>query len=628
MRKHIITALAVSLILSLFPIPMQSAGARPVYGMGVIMPSREEAASYPKAPVRRAAGIPASVDLSGMFPPPGNQGSQLSCAGWALGYAMMSYYQNKEFNRNAKLPANQMSPSYIYNQINEGIDDGAHISDALKLLFTHGVCSLKSMPYNEKDFSAQPSYMQHREALKYKIKGWGYIGTAAQIKAYLAAGDVVTLAFPVYEDFYNLSAGNPIYGAYKGKYYGEHAVCIVGYDDARGAFKAVNSWGAKWGLSGYAYIAYDLVKKNIYPNNALKPMYAYVITDRTGADEEDDFGDAFSNAFNWQIDAEETTAVSGRVEVPGFSWPEEPDTSFLRDADMFAFTAPRDGTLHVWSAGSAVNLTGAMYEADGSELEYDYYFSDIDRDFTFECYVLQDAKYYIECGVDESGTGSYVLNALYVEDPVRETPEPTPTAENTPAPTPTVTPAPAPSPTPTPARSPIPFPTSPDYAAVISVAAAQKTVYLKKGASAALGAVPNTADGSKAALTWKSNAPKIISVDKNGRVKALKPGKAIITASAENGKSAVFTVIVGGRPPAAVSIKNPPAQKTMKAGDVLKLSIAVKPVNAQGVLIFKSGSPRVLSVDAAGQLRALKKGSALITVSLGSKKTALKITVK
>jgi uncharacterized protein YjdB len=66
----------------------------------------------------------------------------------------------------------------------------------------------------------------------------------------------------------------------------------------------------------------------------------------------------------------------------------------------------------------------------------------------------------------------------------------------------------------------------------------------------------------------------------------------------------------------------------MKAGDILKLSIAVKPGNAQGVLKFKSGNPKVLSVDAAGQLKAIKKGSAAITVSLGSKKAMLNITVK
>jgi alpha-amylase len=163
---------------------------------------------------------------------------------------------------------------------------------------------------------------------------------------------------------------------------------------------------------------------------------------------------------------------------------------------------------------------------------------------------------------------------------------------------------------------------------VTSVAIAQATVYLQKGASAPLGAAPVTPDGSKAELTWKSGAPNIVSVDKNGRVKALKSGKAAITASAGNGVNAVITVKVGGKPPTSVSIKNPPAKKTLKVGDMLKLSIAIKPGNAQGVLTFKSGNPKVLSADAAGQLKALKKGSAAITVSLGKKKAMLKITVK
>ncbi|MES9927548.1 MAG: Ig-like domain-containing protein, partial [Candidatus Thiodiazotropha sp. 6PDIVS] len=36
--------------------------------------------------------IPPSIDLSGNFPQPGNQGLQGSCVGWATGYALKSYH--------------------------------------------------------------------------------------------------------------------------------------------------------------------------------------------------------------------------------------------------------------------------------------------------------------------------------------------------------------------------------------------------------------------------------------------------------------------------------------------------------------------------------------------------------
>jgi formylglycine-generating enzyme required for sulfatase activity len=39
---------------------------------------------------------------------------------------------------------------------------------------------------------------------------------------------------------------------------GGHAVCVVGYDDAKygGAFEIMNSWGEEWGLNGFGWIPY------------------------------------------------------------------------------------------------------------------------------------------------------------------------------------------------------------------------------------------------------------------------------------------------------------------------------------------------------------------------------------
>ena len=60
-----------------------------------------------------------------------------------------------------------------------------------------------------------------------------------------------------------------------------HAVVIVGYDDDKGkhgAFKILNSWGNKWGESGYGWVGYDIglsfTKQAyvIYPYNPIKPV--------------------------------------------------------------------------------------------------------------------------------------------------------------------------------------------------------------------------------------------------------------------------------------------------------------------------------------------------------------------
>jgi C1A family cysteine protease len=40
---------------------------------------------------------------------------------------------------------------------------------------------------------------------------------------------------------------------------GGHAVCAVGYDDARRLFIIRNSWGPQYGDQGYYYMSYDYV---------------------------------------------------------------------------------------------------------------------------------------------------------------------------------------------------------------------------------------------------------------------------------------------------------------------------------------------------------------------------------
>src|ERR1700709_2050452 len=44
---------------------------------------------------RFRAFLPAFKDLSGSFPPPGDQGHQASCVAWSVGYALRGYYFRK-----------------------------------------------------------------------------------------------------------------------------------------------------------------------------------------------------------------------------------------------------------------------------------------------------------------------------------------------------------------------------------------------------------------------------------------------------------------------------------------------------------------------------------------------------
>lgn len=69
---------------------------------------------------------------------------------------------------------------------------------------------------------------------------------------------------------------------------GWHAICLVGFDDSRQAFKFINSWGFLWGLGGYGYISYDM-----FLSRNSSAGRAFVLTDRR-----EDVSEMFSGDFN------------------------------------------------------------------------------------------------------------------------------------------------------------------------------------------------------------------------------------------------------------------------------------------------------------------------------------------
>jgi cathepsin L len=101
-----------------------------------------------------------------------------------------------------------------------------------------------------------------KEPLPYKALAWGYVGkpdgqaSVAQIKAALLQHG------PLYTTIY---ASTPGFKHNKGEVLNEkgpfpdtnHAVLLVGWDDARKAWKFKNSWGAaRWGDQGYGWVAF------------------------------------------------------------------------------------------------------------------------------------------------------------------------------------------------------------------------------------------------------------------------------------------------------------------------------------------------------------------------------------
>jgi hypothetical protein len=252
------------------------------------------ALDYPQTPsapaLLSAVPLGASADFSSQLPPVGNQGAQGSCVAWATSYYYKSWSEKQEHGWSLTDTKHQFSPSFMYNQINGGADNGSSFYSAFNLLQNKGDVDIAEFPYSQSNYTNQPSAMQLQEAKPYRIpSGWssffnrGDDGPYASpnditnVKAWLATGKPVVMGIPVYRDFPD-DYGNPrsTYYAYNGtaSMAGGHGVCICGYDDNinpggadadhKGGFKMVNSWGSSWNGNGYVYLSYDFVKRYVW----------------------------------------------------------------------------------------------------------------------------------------------------------------------------------------------------------------------------------------------------------------------------------------------------------------------------------------------------------------------------
>ncbi len=125
-------------------------------------------------------------------------------------------------------------------------------------------------------------------------------------------------------------------------------------------------------------------------------------------------------------------------------------------------------------------------------------------------------------------------------------------------------------------------------------------------------------------LTWKSSKPAVATVSKQGVVTPRKPGTAVITVRTKNGKTAKFTVTVKAAPKKVTLNKSGTVE--LKKGNKLKLK-ATLPKDTASALTWTSSRPKIASVDKKGNVRALKKGTAVITVKTFNGRTA-KVTIK
>lgn len=233
--------------------------------LGLTLASSAETMGIPNTPQFLLGDVPASVALD--MPPVGNQGQQGSCTSWSTAYAGMSFFMNRLNGTHYASNQQLCSPKYVYNQITRGACGGTSIPSNLNVLLNNGVCTLSDMPYSDLDCSIQPNATQNAGATLNKIFSWKMVDKTNTnvIKSCLLAKYPVFIALTVDESFDNLQPPY-IWSAKYGATRGNHAVTVVGYDDAKGAFKIQNSWGTGWGDKGHLWIAYSFFANAVVGN--------------------------------------------------------------------------------------------------------------------------------------------------------------------------------------------------------------------------------------------------------------------------------------------------------------------------------------------------------------------------
>jgi C1A family cysteine protease len=137
------------------------------------------------------------------------------------------------------------------------------MSIILNILKNQGVSTWQAMPYSDiNGCSTQPNASQVANASAYKISSFVTIPNNDQvaIKTMLASKHPVITTIVADNSFVNAGPGF-IWKTNSGSGALAHIIIICGYDDAKHAYKIMNSWGADWGDAGFSWIDYDLFPK-------------------------------------------------------------------------------------------------------------------------------------------------------------------------------------------------------------------------------------------------------------------------------------------------------------------------------------------------------------------------------
>lgn len=220
------------------------------------------------------------VDLRPWMPPVRRQ-TMNDCTAWALVYGVKSFAEARDQGWKPDRPERQFSPNFVYNQINDGADEGSNFVRAFQVMTQQGAATLAVAPYRPGDFTSQPDERARRDAEAFRIHDGLLVRDRLGIRRALQRRQPVGFGADVNPEF--LGGRFEVYtrdvffrdrrNRRPNQPHGKHAMVIVGYDDARQAFLVQNSWGTDWGQRGYCWVAYDLFDPIALDNTDENPVF-------------------------------------------------------------------------------------------------------------------------------------------------------------------------------------------------------------------------------------------------------------------------------------------------------------------------------------------------------------------